>query len=206
MDWTTNPLVALYFAVRETKVDEDGNPMNSAVYILISEPSRYSELKRNQQPIIKPVGDTLTTVVTNGDAGYEEFELDASKPAVPEGALETPSPATAFSESEMEEEESVIPVADRVRSPFDIKENVVYDPPHISPRMRAQDSVLLACYRPMEVLEEKDCLEIVINQEAHDDIRHRLEQYGVFDKQLFPDLDGIAKWLKYRVFETKGSI
>jgi hypothetical protein len=72
--------------------------------------------------------------------------------------------------------------------------------------MRAQDSVLLACYRPMERLEEKDYLEIVINHEAHDDIRHRLEQYGVFDKQLFPDLDGIAKWLKYRVFETQGSI
>lgn len=34
--------------------------------------------------------------------------------------------------------------------------------------------------------------------------RQRLDQYGVFDKQLFPDLDSIAKWLKYRVFEIKG--
>ena len=40
----------------------------------------------------------------------------------------------------------------------------------------------------------------------HDEIRRRLDQYGVFDKQLFPDLDGIAKWLKYRAFEINGTI
>jgi hypothetical protein len=55
-------------------------------------------------------------------------------------------------------------------------------------------------------LEEKDYLEIIIKHEAHDDIRRRLDQYGVFDKQLFPDLDGIAKWLKYRVFEIGGTL
>ena len=89
-------------------------------------------------------------------------------------------------------------------SPFEISENVIYDPPHVSPRIRAQDGVLLACHQPMQPLEEKDYLEIVIKHEAHDDIRQRLDQYGVFDKQLFPDLDGIAKWLKYRVFEIDG--
>ena len=69
--------------------------------------------------------------------------------------------------------------------------------------MRAQDSVLLACLKPFESLEERDWLEIVIRPDAHDDIRRRLDQYGVFDRQLFPDLDGVAKWLRYRVFENK---
>jgi hypothetical protein len=72
--------------------------------------------------------------------------------------------------------------------------------------MRAQDSVLLACQQPFQALEERDYLEIVIRQSAHDDIRRRLDQYGVFDKQLFPDLDGIAKWLRYRVFESQGAL
>ncbi len=72
--------------------------------------------------------------------------------------------------------------------------------------MRAQDSVLLACHHPMEELQDQDWLEIIIRHDVHDDIRHRLDQYGVFDKQLFPDLDGIAKWLRYRVFESKGSL
>ena len=93
-----------------------------------------------------------------------------------------------------------------VPSPFEIKENVIYHPPHISPRLRAQDSVLLACHRPFEALEERDWLEIVIRHDAHDDIRRRLDQYGVFDRQLFPDLDGVAKWLRYRVFESKGAL
>lgn len=91
-------------------------------------------------------------------------------------------------------------------SPFEITENVIYHPPHVSPRMRAQDSVLLACQKPFEALEERDCLEIIIRHDAHDDIRRRLDQYGVFDRQLFPDLDGIAKWLRYRVFESKGEL
>ena len=93
-----------------------------------------------------------------------------------------------------------------IPAPFEIKENVIYDPPHVSPRIRAQDGVLLACHQPLQDLEEKDCLEIIIKHEAHDDIRRRLDQYGVFDRQLFPDLDGIAKWLKYRVFEIQGTI
>ena len=69
--------------------------------------------------------------------------------------------------------------------------------------MRAQDSVLLACHQPLDALEDRDWLEIVIQHDAHDDIRRRLDQYGVFDRQLFPDLDGIAKWLRYRAFESK---
>lgn len=33
---------------------------------------------------------------------------------------------------------------------------------------------------PFEALEARDCLEIVIHHDAHDDIRRRLDQYGVF--------------------------
>jgi len=28
----------------------------------------------------------------------------------------------------------------------------------------------------------------------------------VFDRQLFPDLDGIARWLRYRKFEIQGAL
>jgi len=204
MDWTTNPLVALYFAIRETKTDEDDKPMDSAVYVLVSQPARYADLKRNQQPLVKPVGDTFTAPASQ-DKAYEEFGLDAQESPATEESTTTAKTVTS-ARAEPEPVQTTPATTDVVGSPFEIKKNVIYDPPHISPRMRAQDSVLLACYQPMATLEERDYLEIVIKHEAHDDIRHRLEQYGVFDRQLFPDLDGIAKWLKYRVFETKGSI
>ena len=38
--------------------------------------------------------------------------------------------------------------------------------PHISPRLRAQDSVLLACHQPLRALEDRDCLEIIIRHDA----------------------------------------
>ena len=197
MDWTTNPLVALYFAVRNT----DGRTPDSAVYVLISQPKRYADLKRDQSGQVKPVADTATSFVEEPrDEGnpYEQFGLGDE-----ESAASTSSSMTV----EEEEDEIAADVGPlELPTPFKIIENIIYDPPHVSPRIRAQDGVLLACWQPMQELDEKDYLEIVIKQSAHDEIRRRLDQYGVFDKQLFPDLDGIAKWLKYRAFEINGTI
>jgi len=199
MDWTTNPLVALYFAVRETKSNSDGKPLNSAVYVLISDPRPYTDFTRHQHAAIRPVGD-LATERADDASGYEAFGLDES-----DEDADAEDPEAATDRDEAEGTETATP-AGTVPSPFDIRENVIYHPPHISPRLRAQDSVLLACHQPFEALEDRDWLEIVIRHDAHDDIRRRLDQYGVFDRQLFPDLDGIAKWLRYRVFESRGTL
>jgi hypothetical protein len=201
MDWTTNPLVALYFASRTTKKDDNKNPLDSAVYVLTSEPVRLSELGRPGKEAIKPIRDSETKPASPTSA-YEDFGLadtEADEPAADTSerssfSEKSPVPTMAREAAREEERSSML-------SPFDIGENVIYDPPHVSPRIRAQDGVLMACHQPMRPLEEKDYLEIVISHKAHDEIRRRLDQYGVFDKQLFPDLDGIAKWLKYRMFE-----
>jgi len=201
VDWTTNPLVALYFAVRETKLDDNDKPLNSAVYVLTSEPLRFSELGRPTDDAIKPVGDSATISATPPSA-YEEFGVEHEATGEPATtSIDTSKVVLDGPRAEMTQQSAA---ESPVVSPFSISENVIYDPPHVSPRIRAQDGVLLACHQPMRPLEEKDYVEIVITHEAHDDIRRRLDQYGVFDKQLFPDLDGIAKWLKYRVFEIGG--
>lgn len=203
MDWTTNPLVALYFAVRNT----DGRTPDSAVYVLISNPKRYADLKRGQLEQVKPIGDAATeqAEISARDA-YEDFDLvNISETEGGYDAILRPAGAELFDEIIFGEHQDQL-VTHEMQSPFKITENIIYDPPHVSPRIRAQDGVLLACWQPMQELEEKDYLEIVIKQGAHDEIRRRLDQYGVFDKQLFPDLDGIAKWLKYRAFEINGTI
>lgn len=194
MDWTTNPLVALYFAVRNTS----GRSADSAVYVLISNPKRYADLKRGQAAQVKPVGDAATESASDPeDDAYADFSTDDSTPVAATVDTTTPTDSTELSAD-------VGPL--ELPTPFKISENIIYDPPHVSPRIRAQDGVLLACWQPMQPLDEKDYLEIVIKQAAHEDIRRRLDQYGVFDKQLFPDLDGIAKWLKYRAYEINGTI
>jgi hypothetical protein len=203
MDLTTNPLVALYFAGRETQADDNDKPLDSAVYVLISEPIRLSARNRPKAEVITPLPDSTTTPVRS-TSGYETFGI-ADFADDPEGSPVTVKSAT-LGNTPREEKEERTEGDQSIASPFDISENVIYDPPHVSPRIRAQDGVLLACYQPLQPLEERDYLEIIIRHQAHDEIRRRLDQYGVFDKQLFPDLDGIAKWLKYRVFEIDGKI
>jgi hypothetical protein len=203
MDWTTNPLVALYFAARVTNTDDDDKPLHSAVYVLTSEPKRLGARRPPKAEVVKPVPDSATTLATP-PSGYDTFDVadvpdDHEETTIPSTSAETVDVPTG---GDRHHTEGDLPIG----SPFEISENVIYDPPHVSPRIRAQDGVLLACCQPLQPLEEKDYLEIIITHQSHDDIRRRLDQYGVFDKQLFPDLDGIAKWLKYRVFEIDGKI
>ena len=215
MDWTTNPLAALYFAVRNT----GGRSHDSAVYVLISNPNpkRYADVRRGQGALIKPVGDSTTVV-----SGKPSVDFDKVYGAARDGVPVEDDP-DAYDEFDAEVDSTgtngptdsaptlrEAPFAQKTHAdlptPFKITENIIYDPPHVSPRIRAQDGVLLACWQPTKPLDEKDYLEIVIKQSAQEDIRRRLDQYGVFDKQLFPDLDGIAKWLKYRAYEINGTI
>ena len=140
MDWTTNPLVALYFAVRQTKIDDGGKPLNSAVYVLISNPPHYSDFNRNQQPAIKPVGDSLTEVAKDDAGGYADFGIDDTD-AEESGEPGDNEAGTSGTDEGLDEEETG-KAPPPITAPFEIKENVIYDPPHVSPRIRAQDGVL----------------------------------------------------------------
>ena len=194
MDWTTNPLVALYFATRETEKDEDGSPLDSAVYVLVQDPVKYSNHKGHRQNPVKPdqEKDFFSSKADDTEDPYGQYGLDVDD-----------SITEIQDELETSPKERKLDVPDSSLNPFEITANVIYEPPHVSPRIRAQDGVLLACFNPLKPLEEKDFLEIMIEADAHDAIRKRLDLYGVFDKQLFPDLDGMAKWLKFHEFECQ---
>jgi hypothetical protein len=201
MDWTTNPLVALYFSVRESKFSQDGKPLDSAVYILLQNPESYRDLYR--EPEVKPIKDRTTKYIGNSlplggfGLGLQGENVNPISEGECGGDQEE---AWNSGHAEMDGVRS----EEKTISPFLIDQNVVYHPPHVSPRVRSQDSVFLACHQPLKALDEPEYIEIVIKHEAHDAIRRQLNQYGLFDKQLFPDLDGIAKWLRYRVFDLKG--
>ena len=194
MDWTTNPLVALYFATRETEKDKDGNPLDSAVYVLVQDPVKYSSLKAHRSDQMPPEAEKTSTSsnADNSEDPYSQYglDVDTTQPEIRDQPENTPK-----------EQKPVLPESSP--NPFEINANVIYEPPHVSPRIRAQDGVLLACFNPLKQLEENDYLEILIKAEAHGAIRERLDLYGVFDKQLFPDLDGMAKWLKFHEFECQ---
>ncbi len=202
MDWSTNPLVALYFATRNTKYNEIKEPMDSAVYVLISNPKSLTsvekELKKQKQDEKERSKQKNIVELQNENKGDENddpfaaFGLDGE---------DTPL-LTNDSEYEERKAEAEVTSEENVFSPLNLTENIIYYPPHISPRIRAQDGVLLACFNPLNAIEPKDYIEIIIKGSSHEEIRQHLNKYGIYDRQLFPDVDGLAKWLKYDRYEV----
>lgn len=208
LDFTTNPLVALYFATRNTCYVGNDNPMDSAVYVLISQPKTYYELKHQKEKDAKEkqesekrkpgreeqdnIGELLDSIEIDP---YGEYGIDDGNKEAEKASDNTVSANDDDAKEDKDEPSFEL-------SPFSITGNIVYYPPHISPRIRTQDGVLLACHNPLKAIEDNEYIEIIIEGSAHEKIRQQLNKYGIFDKQLFPDVDGLAKWLKYEKFET----
>jgi hypothetical protein len=123
LDWSYNPLVALYFAV-EQSVDRD-----SAVYALFT----------------------------------NEF--------IDDQLVET-------------------------LDPFEVKGVRAVMSAHVSPRIRAQGGLFTIQPDPTKPLEAENLAQIKIAKESKEEIMKTLLGYGIHRKTLFPDLDGLAAWIK----------
>jgi hypothetical protein len=176
IDWTTNPLVALYFSLRERQEAD-----TVKVYVLNYKPKTYFDFVQESRKIA-PKPDAATVKISIAADPYDV-----------NGAEDEPH---AVSDKDEKAESKLIP------SPFDITDHVIFTPPHVSERIKAQDGVLMAFPDPMKPLDPSRYLEISIQTSARNEILKRLEKFGVFDRQIFPGLDGVAKWLKYKHYES----
>lgn len=216
MDWTTNPLVALYFAVRKTKKEHDHDSgeerlSDSAVYVLVSDPDRHSDLvqevedrkRRSKLGAFSQQGPIERVEQGPGDAVLKEDPYEALLGDGKDGNVENgDSVDERASESKATDTKPKELDDDDLADLLNIAQKIMYVPPHVSTRIRTQESVLLAFDDPFRELESHEYLEVRVPASAHRDIRDELDRYGMFDKQMFPDIDGVAKWLKYRAFEA----
>lgn len=122
LDWTLNPLVALYFAVEP---DED---CDSAVYALLTD-----------------------NWLDDRHRGMDPFEID-----------------------------KVYAMA----------------APHVSPRVHAQSGHFTVQPDPTEALIAEQLTKIVIAASARNELLYTLHSYGVSSRSLYPDLDGLSRWLR----------
>jgi hypothetical protein len=81
--------------------------------------------------------------------------------------------------------------------PFKVKKVKVYRPPHISPRIGAQSSVLMLCPNPLVPLEEQ-AEKIVINRRFRPALLRGLHTCGVNAQTLFADLSGVGTHTTWR--------
>lgn len=82
-------------------------------------------------------------------------------------------------------------------NPLDLQEPAVYRPPHISPRIAAQGSILMICPQPTQEVAPPFFAKIVIDSDVEFTIKKRLNACGINRRHLFPDLAGLTDHLEW---------
>jgi hypothetical protein len=91
----------------------------------------------------------------------------------------------------------------REKSPFEIKRPAKYYPNIVSPRIRAQEGLFIACSHIEQALDAplRDDWSIeryLVPAATKARLRYELFRLGVHASALFPDIDGLAKRLKWQ--------
>ncbi len=93
----------------------------------------------------------------------------------------------------------------RDTKPLDYEEVGLYKPPYISRRIRSQCGVLTIQPDPSKPLNESlhpsRIKKYLIPYSARSDIRKELTLFGIHDAFIYPDLDGLSKYLQTRIEE-----
>ena len=82
--------------------------------------------------------------------------------------------------------------------PFKLKRIRIYRPPHISPRMATQGSVLMLCPNPETPVKPAPLYTIAIDGRQRFHLRKRLDACGVNEKTIHADLAGVGAHLAWR--------
>jgi hypothetical protein len=88
-------------------------------------------------------------------------------------------------------------------TPFSISQPVKYLPNTITPRIRAQEGLFVACSSLEEPLEKSlrsgwKIQKIFVRKESKERIRYELFRIGIHSSSLFPDIDGLAARLRWQ--------
>ena len=90
--------------------------------------------------------------------------------------------------------------------PFEIDDVVKYYPPHISPRIPAQQALFVVHPDPTKPMGDyRDLTKIIIPTHLRQSFREQLSFYGVNGQSMFPDLDGISSHLTWRFRDGVGN-
>lgn len=90
--------------------------------------------------------------------------------------------------------------------PFKITETRKYYPPHITPRIPAQQGLFTVQPNPTKPMPDLDRFtKVIIPTDMRLDFRKHLSFYGINSESIFPDLDGASAHLVWRFANGIGS-
>ena len=81
---------------------------------------------------------------------------------------------------------------DREVDPFTIQDIIVYNPPHVSPRIVAQSSCFTVHPPGKELKSFGTLIQTIVRADARKDLKKQLASLGITHACLFPGLDGLA--------------
>lgn len=83
------------------------------------------------------------------------------------------------------------------KDPFNIESAFVYMPSHITPRLRAQQGVFTIQPNIDSELALPNITKYIISQENINKIKWQLFTYGISEKHIYPDIDGLCSELRF---------
>lgn len=86
-------------------------------------------------------------------------------------------------------------VYEKIMSPYNVKNTTLYNPRHISNRIIAQAGIFTFHPNPTEEFSVPSLEKIIIPRENKSEMYGMLYSYNINESTLFPDLDGIARYL-----------
>lgn len=86
---------------------------------------------------------------------------------------------------------------DKELKPFEIKEVVRYVPKHWDKRIIAQGGLFTVHNEPYKPWEHENLETILIHKDIRKKIKKSLNRFGIHPGSIYPDLDGIARHIKW---------
>lgn len=83
-------------------------------------------------------------------------------------------------------------------NPFGIKRVAIYRPPHITARIPAQRSVFTVHPKPIEPYSPNGLEKWTISSRACGELKTILDACAINESSLFPDLDGLSRYIGWR--------
>jgi len=86
--------------------------------------------------------------------------------------------------------------------PLSCGELIAYLPRHVTPRIKVQSGIFTVHPDPTEPLRDQVVARLIIPREFCFKIQLGLNMMGINRKALFPDVDGLSRWIKWMKYDT----